>query len=349
MKSVSVLVPIFILTSVFTACPPPVNNEPALPSVSISNLTQTDFDDTSMSLEWETDTPADCTVEYGPYSFYGKSAAATAGADKMLHTVALTGLDPSTSYNIRISANPESSGYHAGSTGNTEYKTQVYCFGQALSSNPWESVGALCFSDADGFYGPFCTAVLIDNQHAVTCAHCLEVGIGEYGRIPAASNTEFYIGGADAGDPSTGTLYGVAGITIHSSYDGTPGEDDLAVIELDQPVSGIAPATRNTQALSSGSYNTTVIGFDTANFEVKRIAYPTIDSIDTSTLAATSDAANLGDAGSAAFYDFAGDGSDWRLIGIAASAAPSGSDPYVGPSEYMRIDAYDAWFDSVTN
>lgn len=68
----------------------------------ISDIQVTGIDDTSATITWTTDRPADSVVEYGTTTSYGSTTTSAAGVTS--HTVTLTDLDPGTTYHFRVSS-----------------------------------------------------------------------------------------------------------------------------------------------------------------------------------------------------------------------------------------------------
>ena len=270
---------VFLPFLLFAAC-----SEPSLKTVAFADLTTdltagTTYD--TISLSWTTDTATDCTVSYGPYTFYGLSTPATTDVDRLNHSAELTGLRPHTNYHFKITATPESSDYRVSETGDHEETTTPDNPNASnVSDDTWDAVGALCFSDAVGFYGPFCTGVLIAEDVVLTAAHCLLVDEDYYGRVPSASNVVFYLGGNDAtptnggAEPAAGTIHRVDEISVHPDYDAGTLANDLALVHLTESVSGAitTPIGINTTNLSgSTGADFTVVGFDASYSGMKKI------------------------------------------------------------------------------
>jgi hypothetical protein len=269
-----ILVLPFLSLFLFTGCP----DDPAPPEVTILDMIRTDdasADDT-LSLAWETDTAADCTVHYGPYRFYGFTDSADSDGEKTSHSVTLTGLEPHTSYDVKVATNPLSSAFSPGeqSDPDWEYTTKTYNLGSgitaAVETEVEAALGAFCFSDADGYYGPFSSGVLIADNWVLTAAHCFDVDTTAYGRVPAPENTVFYIGGLNAAHgpddtaPAEGTLYEVEEIVIHPSYDPATRANDMALVKLAGAVTEVDPAPWAT--VLPGAFNGEI--FPTTGFDV---------------------------------------------------------------------------------
>ena len=77
--------------------PPPDTTAPV-----ISSVTATDITDTSATISWTTDESADSRVDYGLDSTYG--SAVSDGSLVTSHSIALTGLDPSTEYHYKVTS-----------------------------------------------------------------------------------------------------------------------------------------------------------------------------------------------------------------------------------------------------
>jgi chitodextrinase len=89
----------------------------------ISNVTVTGMTDRLALVTWQTDEPADTSVDFGKTGSYGKTASARGFS--VLHQLTLTNLDPTSTYHFRVSSKdpsgngPSFSGDLTFTTGNT--------------------------------------------------------------------------------------------------------------------------------------------------------------------------------------------------------------------------------------
>src|SRR6056297_279183 len=350
MKRLLFILPVALL---LFSCTQP-GDETNLDPVSISNFTNSATSADSLSFTWQTDVASDCTLHYGPYQFYGLTSDATADADQLNHSITINGLRPHTDYDMYVRATPSSPDYADTNSSNYEYSTQTYPRGTFVSSG-WEPVGALCFKDSNGYYGPYSTAVLIDYEWVLTAAHCLEVIDSYYGVVPDTTNTVFYIGGEDAspsntlGEPTEGSLYGIDQIVIHPNY--SNGQDyDLALIHLSTPVTGITPASINTTAMSSADIGNSIdtVGFDASLTSVKKEQGQSIGGVDNLsfyTPQPPNHQSLLGCSGIVAF-----DASDSsKVLGIVIETVPESDDPFLGYAIFTRVDYHSPWINGVVN
>jgi len=339
-----------------TGCP----DDPAPPEVTILNMTRTDgaSTDDTISLSWETDTAADCTVHYGPYRFYGFTSSSDSDEEKTSHSVTLTSLEPRTSYDIKVATNPLSSAFSPGEQSNPywEYATKSYSLGIEITVADQEVVetalGAFCFSDAGGYYGPFSSGVLLTSSWVLTAAHSFVVDTMVYGRVPAPANTVFYIGGLNAdhgpGDsaPAEGGLYNVAEIVIHPDYDPETRANDIALVKLAGAVTGVEPAPRASGLPGSFDGETfPTTGFDVSLEGTKRKIVLRVDNPLLNSFEAYDDSysSNLGTEGVILYGDIDGTSS---VIGISSQYG-TGAGSYSGRVIFSRVDQYNGWINGI--
>jgi hypothetical protein len=323
-----------------------------LDPVAISNFERTgSTENDSMSFAWQTDIESDCSLHYGPYAFYGLVKSASS-VDYVTHSITIDGLRPHTDYNMYVHAVPSSPEYATANSGSDEYRTLTYPRG-SVASTGWESVGALCFRDSNAYYGPFCTAVLIDSEWVLTAAHCLEVEASFYGIVPDTANTVFYIGGTDASpdntvnEPSEGDLYEIDHIVIHPDYSEGQ-EHDLALLHLTNPVPGITPANINTVSMVDSDIGSSIdmVGFDSSLTCVKKEQGQEIGGKSTAVFYTPPPPYHsflLGDSGIAAFDD-----TDFStILGIVIESIPEADNPFLGYALFTRVDVYSTWINGI--
>lgn len=107
--------------------------------------------------------------------------------------------------------------------------------GTESSSTDWPWMVALVYSnDSSNFSGQFCGASLISSKWVVTAAHCLVDEIGF--QSVYESDLKVLVGAHDL-STGEGQRIGVKRIIIHPNYDPGSYNNDIALLELEQPSS----------------------------------------------------------------------------------------------------------------
>ena len=133
--------------------------------------------------------------------------------------------------------------------------------------SPWASVGSITIGT--GVY----SGVLLDSQHVLTAAHVVS------GQVAAAGNVSFSLNAGDLSQTLT-----AASISVYGGYTGTtPGSDgvwhdDLAVITLSTPITGVVPI----YGLYSGSMQgqtISMVGYGGTGATVKKAGENVVDVV----------------------------------------------------------------------
>ena len=203
-------------------------------------------------------------------------------------------------------------------------------------------VGALTQWYGNQYAGAFCTATVIRPEWLLTAAHCLEDS--------QVSQTRFFVGN-DANNPNSGTFYRSLEFKIHAQYNPNSLENDIALVRLQTPVTGVTPipysvanlvpyegdeafyvgfgATEGYQESGGGLKRST-------SFPISNVYAKAFDSDYTGT------GTCFGDSGGPALLTING---ALAVVGVtSAGAAPNGGgDPCQTTTFSTRVDAYGTW------
>ena len=216
----------------------------------------------------------------------------------------------------------------------------------------WPGVGALTIYSPGygGYAGAFCTATLVAPQWVLTAAHC----VTPTSELPVSPEiTRFFIGSdarpGSGGTPS-GTLVQAHKFFPRSDYSGT--DNDIALVQLSEPVSGVTPYPISTTAMSNSLDGQGVfyVGFGASEgvkqtgSGLKRSAtipiYAVYDASYQSDSGSSGPWVCFGDSGGPGFMQIGG---TWKVVGVNDSVGGQGSDACQGPSNQARVDAYASW------
>lgn len=186
--------------------------------------------------------------------------------------------------------------------------------------------------------GGFCTGTMITDSHVLTAAHCAEV-------IDSQTSGTFEV---------AGQLYRTSDIWIHPQYNSITLANDIAILELSEPVLTVTPSLIFRDEPLVGDI-LSIVGFGGAGngndgsdgtFGTKRVGVTTIDDV-TDTLVSwvfddISEANTAaGDSGGPGFIDIEG---QWYIACITSG----GTEPDSSLGDFAfntRVDAYADWID----
>ncbi len=186
--------------------------------------------------------------------------------------------------------------------------------------------------------GGFCSGTLITTSHVLTAAHCAEV-------IEDSTSGTFEV---------DGRRYETINVFIHPDFNRRTYANDIAILELSEPVTGIEPSEILREPPLVGDL-LTIVGFGATgtptagsdgSFGTKRFGFTTIDEV-TATLVnwefddPTETNTAPGDSGGPGYLEIDGDS-------FIACITSGGTEPDAGLGDLAfntRVDAYADWID----
>jgi len=211
-------------------------------------------------------------------------------------------------------------------------------------------VGALTTWFGNQYAGAFCTATVIRPNWVLTAAHCLE---GD----TQVNQTRFYVGN-DANNPNSGTFYRAQEFKVHEQYNAQRLENDIALVRLQSPVTGLTPIPYSVVSLVPHEGEVAFyVGFGategiqesggglkrSTSFPISNVYSGTFDSD------YNGHGTCFGDSGGPALLTLNG---ALSIVGVtSAGAACNGPncDPCQTSTFSTRVDAYAAWIASKLN
>jgi hypothetical protein len=188
--------------------------------------------------------------------------------------------------------------------------------------------------------GGFCTGTLITPTHVLTAGHCAEV-------IEGPTSGTFQLGDQ---------IYGTANVVIHPDYNFFTLANDIAILQLDEPVLDVEPSLIFRDAplvgdllliVGYGATGTADGGSD-GTFGTKRVGVTTIDEVTRDLVSWTFDDESesntaAGDSGGPGYINIEGD-----LFVASITSGGTEPDSILGDFAFnTRVDAFADWIDLV--